>query len=92
MLGRSERIIQLEWNVNHAQYHRHESLEINSVPASIGEDVLESSVCKALALTGHEMKPDDLQACHSLKKKDTVIVKSKCTKQKRSVVINRNPP
>ena len=40
--------------VNNAQYHRRESLEIDPVPASIGD-------CKALSLTGHEVKPDDLQ-------------------------------
>ena len=71
----SERIVQLEKNaVNNAQYHRRESLEINPVPASIDDDVLESSVCRALSLTSHEVKPDDLQACHRLKKKDTVII------------------
>ena len=86
----SERIVELEKNaVSNAQYHRRESLEINySVPASIG-DVPENSVCKALSLTGYEVKPDDLQACHRLKKKDTVIVKFKCTKQKRSILINK---
>ena len=85
-----ERIVQLERNaVNNAQYHRRESLEINPVPASIGDDVLESSVCRALSLTGHEVKPDDLQACHCLKKKDTVIVKFKCRKQRRNILTNR---
>ena len=53
------------------------------------DDVLESSLCKALSLTGHEVKPDDLQACYRLKKKDTLIVKFKCRKQKRKVLINR---
>ena len=86
----SERIVQLERNtVNNAHYHSHESLEINPVPATIGEDVLESSICRALSLTGHEVKPDDLQACHHLKKKDTVIIKFKCRKQRRSILINR---
>ena len=66
-----------------------DSLEISPVPASIGDDVLESSICKALSVTGHEVKPDDLQACHRLKKKDTVIVKFKCRKQKCNVLINR---
>ena len=85
-----ERIVQLERNaVNNAQYHRRESLEINPVPASIDDDVLESSVRRALFLTDHEVKPDDLQACHRLKKKDTVIVKFKCRKQKHSILINR---
>ena len=56
-----ERIVQLERNaVASAQYH--------TVPASIGDDAIESSVCKALSLIGNEEKPDDLQACHHLKK------------------------
>ena len=62
---------------------------MNPVPASIGDDILEISVCEALSLTGHEVKPDDLEACHRLKKKDIVIVKSKCWKQKRNILINR---
>ena len=57
-------------------------MEINPVPGSIGYDVLEISVCKALSLTSHEVKHDDFQACHRLKKKDIVIVKFKCKKQK----------
>ena len=66
-----ERIVNLERNaVSNAQYHRRESLEINPVPASIGDDVLENSVCRALSLTGHEVKSDDLQPCHRLKKKE----------------------
>ena len=87
---RSERIVQLERNtINNTQHHRRESLEINTVTASISDDVLESSVCRAFSLTGHEVKPGDLQACHRLKKKDIVIVKFKCRKQKRSILINR---
>ena len=50
---------------------------------------LGSSVCTALSLAGHEVIPDNLQACHCLKKKDTVIVKFKCRKQKPSILINR---
>ena len=56
----SERIIQLERNaVNNAQYHRRESIEINSVPASISNEELEDNVCKTLSLTGHEVIPDE---------------------------------
>ena len=61
----------------------------NPVPTSIDDDVPESSVCRALSLTSHEVKPDDLQACHRLKKKDTVIIKFKCWKQRCSILINR---
>ena len=85
----SERIARLERNAaNNAQYHCRESLEINPVPATIGDDILESSVCRALSLTGHEVKPDDLQACHRLKKEDTVIIKFKCGEQKHGILIN----
>ena len=41
-------------------------------------------------LIGHEVKPDNLQACHRLKKKETMIVKFKRRKQKHSILINRN--
>ena len=83
----AERIVQLGRNaVSNAQYHHCESLDINPVPVFIGDDVLKNDVCRALSLTGHEVKPDDLQACQ---KKDTVIVKFKCRKQKCSILINR---
>ena len=66
----TERIVRLERNViSNAEYHCRESLEINPVLLSIGDDVLENSVCRALSLTGHEVKPHDLQACHPLKKR-----------------------
>ena len=55
----NERIVQLERNaVNNAQYHRRESLEINPVPATTGDDVLKSRVCRTLSLTGHEVIPN----------------------------------
>ena len=60
-----ERIVQLKRNaVSNAQYHLRKSLEINPVPASTRDDILENRVCRALSLTGHELKPDDLQAWH----------------------------
>ena len=75
----TERVVQLERNaVTNAQYHRRESVEVNPVLPSISDEELEQNICKALSLTGHEVKPDDLQACHRLKKKESVIVKFKC--------------
>ena len=72
----TERVVQLERNaVTNAQYHRRESVEVNPVPPSINGEELEMSICKALSLTGHEVKPDDLQAYHRLNKKESVIVK-----------------
>ena len=86
----TEIVVQLERNaVANAQYHRRESVEVNHVPPSANDEELKVNFCKAFSLTGHEVKPDDLQACHRLKKKESVIVKFKCRKLKRSVLVNR---
>ena len=72
------RIIQLERNaVTNSQYSRQETIELNLVPAEI-HNVLEDSICKALSLTGVNIVPEDLQACHRMKRSDRVIVKFKC--------------
>ena len=39
-------------------------VKINPVPASISDEELQVNICKALSLTGHEVKPDKLQACY----------------------------
>ena len=84
-----ERKTQLERsNQNNAQYTRRETLEINSVPSDITDDVLEQSVCYELSLTGILVEPDDLQGCHHMRKKDRVIIKFKCRKQKHRVLFN----
>ena len=71
-------IIQLERNaVNNAQYHRRESPEVNPVPRDIGDNVLEETVYRTISLTGHEVTPDDLYACHRLKNKGRIILKFK---------------
>ena len=85
-----ERITQLERsNLSNPQYNRRETLEINPVPSGISDDVLEQSVCQALSLTGISVELDDLQACHRMRKKDRVIIKFKCRKQKHRVISNR---
>ena len=85
-----ERITQLERNnLNNTQYNRRETLEINPVPSDIADDVLEQSMFQALSLTGISVKPDDLQACHRMIKKDRIIIKFKCRKQKHRVLLNR---
>ena len=63
-------------------------MEVNPVPPSISDEELEVSICKAFSLTEHEVKPKDLQACHRLKKKESVTVKFKCRKLKRRVLVN----
>ena len=84
------RIIELERNaVTNSQYSRRETIEVNPVPAEIQDDVLEASVCKALSLTGVTVAPEDLHACHRMKRSDRVIIKFKCRKQKQSVMYKR---
>ena len=84
------RIIQLERNaVSNSQYSRGETIELNPVPAEIHEDALEESICKALSLTGVNVVPEDLHACHRMKRLERVIVKFKCRKQKQSLIYKR---
>ena len=64
-------------------------LEINLVPHSINNVDLEEKVCEALSLTGTKVKPDDLDACHRMKKKDNVIIKFKNRKQTDDVIFKR---
>ena len=87
----TKRVVQLERNaVTNAKYHWQESVAVNPVPPSISSDEeLELNICKALSLTGHQVKLDDLQACHCLKKKKLVIAKFKCRKLKWRVLVNR---
>ena len=81
------RMIQLEHNaVTNSQYSRRETIELNPVPAEIHENVLEESICKALSLTGVNVVPEDLHACHRMKRLGRVIVKFKCCKQKQSLI------
>ena len=83
-------MIQLEHNaITDSQYSRRETIELNPFPAEIHEDVLEDSICKALSLTGVNIVPEDLQACHRMKRSDRVIVKFKCCKQKQSLMYKR---
>ena len=85
-----ERITQLERNnLNNAQHTRRETLEIKPVPSDIADDVLEQSMCQTLSLTGISVETDNLQACHRMRKKDRVIIKFKCRKQKHRVLSSR---
>ena len=53
------------------------------------DDILEPSVCKALPLTVVNVAPEDLHACHRMKRSDRVIIKFKCRKQKQSLIYKR---
>ena len=64
-------------------------IEISPVPLELSNADLEVLVCKALSLTGNEVSPDDLEACHRLKKKENVIMKFKSRKLKYKIINNR---
>ena len=80
------RITQLKHNtVMNSQYSRQETIELNLVPAEIHEDALEDNIYK----TGVILVPEDLQACHQMKRLGRVIVKFKCHKQNQSLIYKR---
>ena len=82
--------IQLERNaVTNTQYHQQELVKVNPVPPSISDEELKLNICKALSLTRHEVKSEDLQPCHRLRKKESIIVKFKCRRLKQRVLVNR---
>ena len=86
----TERFVQLERNaVTNVQYHRRELVEVTPVHPSISDEDFELNICKSLSLTGHEVKQNDSQAYHRLKKKKLVIVKFKCRKLKQKVLVNQ---
>ena len=72
-----------------SQYIRRETSELNPVSAKTYDDVLEAGICKAILLTGVNIVPEDLQACHRMKKLNRVVIKSKSYKQKQLVMYKR---
>ena len=85
-----KRIIDLKQSsLDNAQYLRREMIEISPVPLEVSNNELEGLVCKVLSLTGNEVYPDDLEACHCVKKKENVIIKFKSRKLKYKVINNR---
>ena len=85
-----KRIIDLKQSsLDNAQYLRREMIEISPVPLEVSNNELERLVCKVLSLTGNEVYPDDLEACHCVKKKENVIIKFKSRKLKYKVINNR---
>ena len=84
------KFIQSYSNVNIlTQYSRKETIELNTVPADIREDVLEENICKILSVTGVNFIPNDLHTCHQMKRSVRVIVKFKCHKPENSIMYKR---
>ena len=75
--------------MSNAQYHTRKTLELNPLSQDIHNNVLEDAICKALSLTGQEVVPEDLYACHRMTNRDRVIVKFKDRKLKHNLQIER---
>ena len=85
-----QRIIHHKKNaVTNFQYHRRETLEINPVPESLGDDIMEENISKALSLTGVYVTPQKLHSCHRLKKTKLYPCQIKSLKQRQNVPFHR---
>ena len=73
-----------------SQYTLNRQLELHRVPESVGEqEVLQNAVCQALSLTGVQVTPDQLDKCHRLKKKTSVVIEFKQRVQRDPVLFAR---
>ena len=85
-----KRIIDLERSSqDNTQYLRRDMIEISPVPPEVSNNELEGLVCKALSLTGNGVSPNNIEACHRLKKKENIIIKFKSRKLKYKIIDNR---
>jgi len=76
--------------ISNSQYARRESLELHGVPESFDDDSgLEANVISLLNEIAPEadVKEDDLQAVHRLRKKQNVIIKFSSRKKKHAVLV-----
>ena len=54
--------------MTNSQYRTRETIELNPVLADITEDVLEENIWKVLPVTGLNVVPNDLHACHQMER------------------------
>ena len=73
-----KKVVELEKKTTrNSQYARNRQLEIHRVPTSIPDNELKEKVCLALSLTGVAVKSAEIDKCHRLKRKETVILEFK---------------
>ena len=84
------RVIQLEREIYVSQqYSRRECLELTGVPKDVENKDVEDKVCEILQKIGVDVNPNDIEACHRLKKKDRTIIKFSSRKTCLKALINR---
>ena len=67
---------------------KRERTEISPVPLKLSNAELEGLADRALSVTGNDVNPDDLEACHHFKKRVNVIIKFKSRKLKHKIINN----
>lgn len=86
----SERIDTLETELYaQQQYSRRECLEIVGIDNSIQTEDLEENVIELFDEIGVDINSSDIQACHRLKKRDTVIIKFSNRKDVHKILLNK---
>ena len=86
----SKQIETLQRNtLDSSQYLWTEIIEINPVPEDIQDMQLEESICQALSLTGTPVSTGDLEACHRMRQRDSVIVKFSTRKKRNDVIFKK---
>ena len=76
--------------IENTQYSRKETIEVHGVEEEVGsDDDLEDSICQLLSMSGEDVAPADLHACHRLSNSKQVIAKFKCRKKKTAVLAGK---
>ena len=58
-----------------AQYSKRDCLEISGIPSSVSDNDLEDVVCKAITKAVVEVSHKEIEDCHGVGKRGTIIVK-----------------
>ena len=75
---------------NNAQYLRRRQLEVNNVDENIHDDRLTDTITGFLSVTGVTVKTCDIDKCHRMKSKTTVIMEFKSRQLRDSVLMKRS--
>ena len=81
-----ERVIDLErqcWA--NAQYSRRECLEVSGIPYIIKQDELENKVLTIFKKVGCDIKNENIEACHRVRRQNNVIIKFSKWKDRQQV-------
>ncbi|XP_057310282.1 uncharacterized protein LOC130648259 [Hydractinia symbiolongicarpus] len=72
------------------QYSRRECVEVTGIDELVGDDYIEEKLCHILKKIDIDITPDNIKACHRLKKRDRVIVKFSRRKDCLETLFNRS--